>query len=579
MKRIISFRLIAFLAILCCGLMRAHSQEPVFEAFSEAEEILYGSYFEVHFTLRNADGTRFSPPDFEDFQVLSGPSRRASTTIVNGAVSKELTISYTLRPQKKGILTIGAASVVTRDGTLRTDPLKVRVLDGGAGKQADEDFFIKAELSDSTAYIGQQVRLDFKLYTTVTVQNYNILEEPVYDGCYAEELRRPDTRVRKEVLAGVEYTTKVLKSIALYPQQTGTVTVGESLMQLGILEEEDRRSSFFGGRIRRVPVSSEPVQFEVVLLPEGAPSTFSGAVGNYELNTSINRQEASTDDAISLRLSVVGDGDLKRIQAPDLNLPSTFELYEPRISEEETGEYQNRRIARKTFEYLLLPKRPGTYRIEPAFTFFSPDSNRFVRLESETYTVRITAGSMAGQEGTSTLEDTETARDIRSIKIDSRLRQPPTYWTQKAGFWVAAGLPVLLIGGMFLLRRRQEREAALPLKEHRKRQARKAALQLLASAREAKEQGQTGQFYDGVSKAMLGYISDKLEIPKSALDKNNLQEKLQSLQLPPERIQAFLDMLNRCEMALFAGKDEAAAMGTTYEAAVQLLADLHQRLK
>lgn len=101
-----------------------------FEASTDARQVVLNSYFDVTFTLRNADGDNFTPPSFDDFTVLAGPSRSLSTTIMNGAaVSKELLFSYTLRPKRKGKFTIGSARMTVNGKTLRTQPLTVEIVE------------------------------------------------------------------------------------------------------------------------------------------------------------------------------------------------------------------------------------------------------------------------------------------------------------------------------------------------------------------------------------------------------------------------------------------------------------------
>ena len=91
----------------------------------------------------------------------------------------------------------------------------------------------------------------------------------------------------------------------------------------------------FGAEIRRVPLRTEAITLLVKPLPPNAPASFSGGVGIFNMNSVINRTEVTTDDALTLRLTLTGDGDMKRVRPPQLNLGEAFEVYDPKVIAEE----------------------------------------------------------------------------------------------------------------------------------------------------------------------------------------------------------------------------------------------------
>src|SRR5690606_38270682 len=185
---------------------------------------------------------------------------------------------------------------------------------------------------------------------------YNISEEPDYKGFYAQELRRFDSRTQHEVINGKQVTTKVLRRLALFPQQTGTLTIPPARIQLAVIEDNSRTGFFFSRNIKPIFVETDPVDIEVKELPSPAPPDFTGAVGHFEFQSSVNRRQATTDDAISITMIISGDGDLKRVQPPSLLLSDSFEVYPPKIIEESITENNGRLIGKKMIEYIVLPK-------------------------------------------------------------------------------------------------------------------------------------------------------------------------------------------------------------------------------
>lgn len=577
------FTSILFLLTLGWSLPGAAQQQPapVFEAYADAREVVLNSYFEVTFTLKNGEGRNFNAPSFRDFTVVSGPARSMSTSIVNGQVSREMSYSYSLKPRRPGRLTIGSATIEAGGKTLKTDPVEIVAVEGKTGEEGDgEEFFVRAELSTKEAYIGQQVNLDYKLYTTIDIESYNVLEESDYPGFYVEDLRQFDGRIIREVINGQQYTTKVLKRVALFPQQAGRLTIDPLQLQLGIIEEGQRRSNsfFFNRKIRRLLTQSEPVEILVRSLPEGAPPSFTGAVGEFEMVSTIPRTSFTTDDVVSVKMTITGNGDIKRVLPPGLDFPDTFEVYEPKVLEEKTRELRGRLISEKTIEYLALPAVPGAYELQPVFSYFDPDSNRYVTVDNQRYALTIRRGSRRPAPGISRPQ-TEADADIRFIKLDDRLRRVGRGFFASPGFWVLLLAPLLLLGSVVIVRQFREKRKSIDPGMLRRRRAEKIARQRLEKAQQYLEARKARAFYDEVSKAMLGYVSDKLQIPLSALSKENVREKLRTLKVPEATTERFLSVIKNCEMALYAGKDNAEVMNTTYENAVAVLAAVEQQVK
>lgn len=554
----------------------ALSAQTTFEATTDARRVLENSYFEVTFTLSNAQGGQFSPPSFEDFLVVSGPSRAVSTSMINGQVSRTQAYSYTLKPRRTGTFTIGSASIKVNRATLQTKPLTIEVVKGRKGDPGSaEQVFIRAEPSTETAYVGQQILLDYKLYTTLDVESFNILEESGYQGFFAQDVRRFNGRVMREVINGVQYTTKVLKRIALFPQQTGQLTIEPMNVQLGVVKEGANRSRsfFFTPEVRPYPAATETVNIEVLPLPAGAPESFTGAVGDYQIRPDLSSKTATTDDALTLILTVRGTGDIKRVEAPKLDLPEGFEVYEPKVVEETNLELNASIEGKKVFEYLLLPKAPGNYAFTPKFTYFSPDSTKYVTLADRPFSLYVKQGT--GQPGRATASLSET-EDIGPLMLNPRLTQTRTPFLGSALFWGLLAAPLLLFGGLLGWRRHRAKQSDIDPNERRMQAARGVAQERLSQAKSHLKAGDSRAFYDEVSKAILGYVGDKLQIPRSSMSKSSLRQRLQELDLDEGLIETVMSIVQDCEMALFAGQADAGKMETVCERATQAIAGMEK---
>jgi len=454
-----SYRKYMMSLLAWCMLHTVVAQSVSFEAYADARQVVRNGYFNVSFTLTNADGTNFKAPSFRDFVVAGGPNRSMSTTLINGVMSREISYSYTLRPRKTGKFTIESAVIQANGKELRTPPLVIEVLEGNTAQEENKQLYIRAELSTTEAWMGQQIIQYYKLYTTVDIKTYNILEESDYPGFYAEDIRRFDARVMREVIDGTQYITKVIKRTVLFPQQTGTLQIDPMMIQMGIaVEVPGRRSRFlFNEQIQQIDLSTEPRSIEVKALPQPAPADFTGAVGKFDFQISSSRTNASTDDAISLKMILAGNGDIKRVGAPALNLPDAFEVYDPKMLAENNIESEGILLAEKVFEYFLLPRAAGTYSLQPSFTYFDVDSADYVTLQQDPIAFDIQQGSARPEVNRSPVASGSSGRsDIHFISLDTRLTPKGRHFTGSNLFWLLFLLPFSGIAGAWVIAQRQQ---------------------------------------------------------------------------------------------------------------------------
>ena len=573
---------IALLFLLSITLSSLQAQDKVsFEASTDAKQIVENEYVQVTFTLNNAQGNSFKAPDFKNFEVVSGPNRSNSMTIINGRRSQKMAYSYTLLPKKIGSFKIGAATIAVKGKKLQTTPISIKVLKAKSvakGAAAKQEVFVKVEADTTEVYLGQQVIINYKLYTTADIENYDIVKEADYPGFYSQDVRRFNARVIREVIDGVQYTTKVLKRIALFPQQTGLLTIEPMSLRLGVIVGKARTNSFFyNNKIKPVNVKTNALSVNVRNLPQPQPDNFSGAVGTYKIAFNLNRNKITTDDAVSITLAIRGDGDIKRLQPPNLNLPTDFEIYDPKVIEEQSQEQGGLLSGYKKIEYLMLPKKPGNYTFSPSFTYFDTDSLKYVTLQPNVFNLSISQGS--GTVASNAVSPVATQqKDIRFIKTTTSFSTKGTPFPKTGLFYGLSLLPFLLLGGAFTYKRIQEKKGTIDISILKSKKAQKVAKQRLQVAEQHLTAKKSRAFYDEISKALLGYTSDKLKIPKSEMSKDNVREKLQSLKVSPSHVTDVMAIIKTTEMALFAGIDNKAAMQETYEKSVSVLSQIEEEL-
>jgi hypothetical protein len=223
-----------------------------------------------------------------------------------------------------------------------------------------------------------------------------------------------------------------------------------------------------------------------------------------------------------------------------------------------------------------LPKAEGRYNLTPEFTYFSPDSVKYVTLKAPTRQINVRRGT--GNSKVKTAPKQEAESDIRFIKLETNLQQKGYRFFGSLPFWILALLPIFGFTGALVYQQILNKKGDVDLTLLKSNQASKVAQKRLSTAKKHLDANASRDFYNEISRASLGYIGDKLNIPNSEMTKNNVREKLQALQVSNPNIDAFMKILQTSEMALFAGMDNSAAMSKTFEKAMKVVVDIEEEI-
>lgn len=553
------------------------AQSPVFKATTQARQVVENGVFEVQFTLENAEGRDFQAPSFGGFKVISGPSMSLSTSIINGKMTSSRSYTYTLMAGDRGTFAIPPAQITVGNRTLRSNSLTIEVVEGkqeggGAGSD-DADVFVKAEIDTAVIYPGQQLRVDYKIYTTVNIRNYNAVSEDDYAEFYYRYVQDFDRRSYLEVVDGVQYKVQTLRSIALFGQKAGEYRIDPFVVQVGIGVRDDRRSFFFNTRTIPRTLSTDPLTVRVRDLPEPAPEAFTGAVGDYEMAVQINRNQLSTDDALVLTVQLTGDGDAKRWTPPSLDyLSDQFEMYPPKIVEDNSTDAGGLIRNRKVIEYILIPRETGTLRFTADFTYFNPDSTAYLTLTSRPIEVQVTRGTHT--QGVAAIDiGGQEERQFAGLKSPTRLPRRRGAFRLTVVHGVLALLPFLLLGILVVFKKRHEAFASLDPSEKRRLRARKVALRYLEEAKQHLH-GSDREFYDAISRSIIGYISGRLNISPSSLTKENLSAAMERAGVPAAHREEALSVIRQGEVVLYAGASGGPDHREVYERVLRLITEM-----
>ncbi|MDR2468948.1 MAG: BatD family protein [Tannerella sp.] len=605
-------KIIFILALaLTAGSMGLKAQDVTFKAIAP-EAVAMGQQFRLTYTV-NAQGTELRIPDLNDFDVLMGPSTSTNTSIqfINGQQSSVVTQSFTyiLMPKKEGSFNVAPATIKVRNANYTSNALVIKVLppdkSGNAGRQgggdgsqpatsstgiSNDDLFVRVSLSSRNVYEQEGFLVTFKIYSLVDVGVSNI-KFPEFEGFLAQEIDvTPQWTL--ENYNGRNYRTAVIKQTYLYPQRSGKITIESGKFDALVRVRVQRQArSIFDPFLEsyqdvKKELTTTPVTIEVKPLPPGKPASFSGAVGNYTMKTAINSQNVKTNEAVTVTVTLSGNGNLKIAKNPEVVFPNDFEVYDPKVDTKLKTTAAGT-SGSKTVEYMAIPRFAGDFEIPPvAFSWFDTKSGTYKTVTSDAFKLHVEKG--AGGENTgspvvSNFTNRENVRrfgeDIRYLKLGSVRFLPnrELFFGSMTCILVYVTVIVLFVAFFVIYRKQMKENANIALVRTRK--ANKTAVRRLKQAEKLLKEHKKEAFYDEVLRAVWGYLSDKLSIPLAHLTKDNVEAELAKYGVEETLSEEFMELLNTCEFARYAPSQASDAMDILFKQTVNAIGRMESIIK
>jgi len=607
-------RKIIFLLFTILAAWQVKAADKVRFVAEAADVVVSGDQVRLVFTVNSQDIKDFRAPSIKGFDVLMGPSRsqQSSIQIINGkrTSNSSTAFTYILLAGSPGTYTIPAASVEVNGEKVFSNAISIKVLpqdqnsgnsgnNGGGSASSSRsqaagsrisanDLFITATASKTTVHEQEAILLTYKVYTVVNLrQLYGKM--PDLKGFHTQEVELPQQKTfTLEHYKGRNYNTTVWSQYVLFPQQTGKLEI-PSITFDGVVAQQtvsdDPFDAFFngGGYVEvKKKITTPKVVINVQPLP-AKPAGFSGAVGEFKLASSINATDVKTNDAVTIKLTLSGTGNMKLIGTPEVKFPQDFEIYDPKV----TDDYKltnSGLTGTKTFEYLAIPRHAGNFTIPAVeFTYFDLKSNSYKTLKTEAYNLKVAKGQGNADQVISDFTNKESVKmlgkDIRFIKLgDSSLRPKGDFFFGTVGYYLCYLIPLLLFVVFAVIYRQKALENANAAKVKTKK-ANKVATRRMKLAGKLLAENKKNEFYDEVLKALWGYISDKLSIPVSQLSKDNIEAELTNYGVQEALIAEFIGVLNECEYARYAPGNENEAMDKVYSASVEVISKMENSIK
>ncbi|MFP5520609.1 MAG: BatD family protein, partial [Bdellovibrionia bacterium] len=254
-------------------------------------------------------------------------------------------------------------------------------------RNPNEAFFISVEVDKTEVYVGEQVTVNWYVYTRGQMETLDRLKFPSLRGFWKEIIEEvPSIQFMEEIVNGVPYKKALLASHALFPIKAGTATIDEFKIKSRIRTINPGFGGF--GKAFEYTKSSAAVPVKVKPLPlEGRSADFTGAVGRFEVNAVIEGQgKHPVNQPFTMRVRFEGAGNAKTIDLPKMDLPAGVEIFD---TKSESKFFKNGR-SYKQFEVLMLPRQIGPLTL-PAMkvTMFDPESGQYYQRETNPLMIEI----------------------------------------------------------------------------------------------------------------------------------------------------------------------------------------------
>jgi hypothetical protein len=537
-----------------------------FEATVSKSKLALNERLRIDFVM-NQNGDNFSPPEFENFQIIGGPNQSIKTSYVNGERKFSKTYSYFLKPLKKGKLKINQASIEI-DGEIYKS-LQIEVLITDSVKQPsdsitqyynDDDIELRALISKGSPYLNEPITVVYKLYykAPINISDARETETPNFKDFWSQIIKIPQLKVNREIYKGQNYNVVEWRKVVLYPQKVGELEISPLSLNLVLDVPTDKRD-FFGNVIYDQTsqiISTGMRRIIVKDLPQlGKPDSFSGAVGNFEFDVILNKNSLRATESFQAELKVKGNGNLKLFDLPDILVPNSMELFEP--EREELISTNLSGMSGSVSKYFtVIPRFQGNFPIEEVeFSYFDPNIEKYKVVKSPRLTIDVYDGPVISSTVTNDNSNIITSNDsFRFIKLKGNLREINNdVFFQSQFFYAIVTTPFILLLSFLLFttykRNKKESSSELIRIEERK------INQMIDSAKESI--GDKILFYDKIEKAIIKSLLVKFSIRMDSLNKEKIQQIGHEKGLSKDDVLLIIKLIENCEKAKYSRSSDS----------------------
>jgi hypothetical protein len=366
------------------------------------------------------------------------PARSESTSFsfINGNATRTRTVTlvYRVRPTERLRVTIPAFQVETNKGRQPVLSASFDIGDATVGQSnLSLDSISKARISaaSSTVWTGEVFPINYSL-DIARRYFYQLGGDPEWNSApfTAEPWGKPElieAVVNDDPRVSIRYKTRA------YAKAPGTAPLNSVSQLVNLATGSSGFGLFSRASLEQFALTAPPSTLTVKPLPSPAPAGFTGAVGQFTLDSKVVPAAATVGEPITWTLTLDGTG----------NWPDIAGLPSRPVSKDLTPiTPQAKRINKNdslfdasfTEDVVLIPTKPGTYTLGPVvFTVFNPATGAYENLSTKPVTIKV-----GGAPTTSSSSTGSAGFPAGSDPSDPQLKLPPSTAAAAAPAAVAA---------------------------------------------------------------------------------------------------------------------------------------------
>jgi BatD DUF11 like domain len=306
-------------------------------------------------------------------------------TVFNGVRSSKKVYRFTLHAPRKGIFSLGPAHVLVDNQRIKSDIVTLTV---GDQEVTSNEPIMQLLADKQKVIVGEKINVTLRFYPGNST-SLDGISEPNFKGFSAEPLEGPFTGTApiKSILRKyIEWRTTI------YPEKSGELTIPSVIAVCKLPRKKGSRNldmfeRFFDGGLQQRQIYSKALKITVDELPPYHGTI--NAIGTFDtLRASIDHAVAKEGEGIVYRLTLIGDGNLRTLTAPELIMPNGLKYYASKsfVDEKNLSHEQQ-----KIFEYIMQGTEPGVYTIPTQqFTYFDLQKRSYQQLKSNEVELTIT---------------------------------------------------------------------------------------------------------------------------------------------------------------------------------------------
>lgn len=397
------YRLFPILLFFCLSStpLAAQNQAPAASAPSDdtltvnvlRDRIAIGEIGQLFIKVRNGEASMPERIETAGLEVVFS-GQQSAINIIGGVSTVETTYFYRFRGDNPGTFTIPEFEIRIGDRVAKTRPIVITVIENNgtdATLDATKPFFGKLELTRDTFYVNELVPFTLTAY----VRGRNAINDVVSADLKNESfIFRGFREVRTDGAdVGNSYYSSAVIPSHLFALKPGTHRLGPGQIVVRVLDSDSGfgLSSIFQRTVTREMVTNT-LQVTVKPLPNGAPSSFTGGVGTFEMTATPSLTTLGLGDPLTVEFEVTGIGNFRTMSAPVFAVPQKgiWKTYEPNKTLNDEEDSDGFRTGKVRFSQVLIPEAKTETIPEFQLCFFDPVKEQYTTLKAGPFPVTIT---------------------------------------------------------------------------------------------------------------------------------------------------------------------------------------------